>query len=92
MGNLVYTETSSVLKVEQHTDELEGLYLLNQLTLPHFKQCCPYAFLTKKAVGYCIKLLNHRHGTDKCTVFRRQLFYQQRFPEQFLTIFHMMLR
>lgn len=88
MGNLVYTERTPTLKVNQHIDELEFLYLLNLLTLPHIKQRCPYAFLTKKAAGYCIKLLNHRHGRAERTVFRRQLFSQQRFPEKFLTICH----
>lgn len=51
MGNLVYTETISALKVKQHIDELECLYLLNLLPLPHIKQCRPYALLTKKAEG-----------------------------------------
>lgn len=90
MGNLVYTETTLTLKVKQHTDELE-FYFLNLLTLPHIKQRCPYAFLTKKAVGYCIKLLNHHHGMAECIVFRRQPFSQQGFPEKFFTVFHMTL-
>lgn len=34
--NLVYTEVTSTLKVKQHTDELEFIYLLNLLTLPLF--------------------------------------------------------
>ena len=59
MRNLVYTETTSTLKVKQHSDELEFIYSLNFLALLHFKQHCPYASFTTKAVGYCKKLLNH---------------------------------
>lgn len=71
MGNMVYVETTSTLQVKEHVDELEFLSLLNVLTLPHIKQGCPYAMLTKKAVGYCMKLLSHCHDMAKCTVFRR---------------------
>lgn len=73
MGNLVYTERTPTLKVKQHIDELEFIYLLNLLTLLHIKQRCPYAFLTKKAVGCCIKLLNHRHATAECSLQERAL-------------------
>lgn len=60
MGNLVYTETTATLKVKQHTDELEFIYLSNLLTLPHFKQCCPYVFFTKKNCGALQKKLLSR--------------------------------
>lgn len=56
MGNQVCTETALTFKVKQHTDELEFLNLLNLLTLPHIKQHCPYAFLTKKAEGVLYKI------------------------------------
>ena len=50
-GNLAYTETTSSLKVKLYTDELECLYLLNLLALPHIKQRRPYAFPQRKLWG-----------------------------------------
>ena len=89
-GNSAYTETTSALKVRSHTDELECLYLLNLLTLPHIKQRRPYAFPQRKLWGIGIKPLNHHHGTAGCSVFRRQPFSQPVFPEWSLLQFYMM--